>query len=458
MQEQQEPISYLDENKSLHKKYKNIVDRDSIVNQREFNEMIQYLKSRDTKNLPVKYANYFFRHILLEHYKTNVESVKFFAIVLGNNLLNAIGSDYSFESASEEYIRQHFEKHSKASGIIIHDESKADGKKILLSEKLSKDLLNPKVKFKKLFSSIFHEVFHLVDDFEVENGGISYKNLRSCKEIAITKEDKNYYDSNYNYTSPEVEVKILAQICAHRYLKQICPNAAKEMIRNSRYVIRKNIDYRANTLREKKDGTFEPLDITFDKTIIKRPSLLNQMPILKKEYHSNGTRRTMVELLIDKHNVVKKSNDTKSNVSNGNNQQYFDLMKEVKFYNDVLLKRESTLEETINDLIDLVQFETSNESIKLDQEKLISESIPNRIRKIFFELSPNLIGASLQQCILTVTDKIMAKRYKDNKPATVRDTLAYKAMLELEKEFIKYNNHGINKSNDITDIGTRKVK
>ncbi|MBQ8219265.1 MAG: hypothetical protein IJZ79_05875, partial [Bacilli bacterium] len=162
--------------------------------------------------------------------------------------------------------------------------------------------------FDKL-NTIFHEVFHEMQGQERKLNITNKYNLIQTIERLIRKESEEYYKDNYHNISYEVDARYNAMVFLSNYIKEISPetyqkfeNYINEKMNedSALYMVNKNV-FGVDDLKFNRD-------IFFDNMVRKNPSILDNNPILKYIYNTDGSRKTIFEL----HNIIIDNQNNKN--------------------------------------------------------------------------------------------------------------------------------------------------
>lgn len=145
----------------------------------------------------------------------------------------------------------------------------------------------------KIFNTIFHECEHYKQFDEIEN---NEQNIDYLKNYIIRHYYPNYYEKNYKIIDYEIDARIKAYENTLNYLMEYYSEdkyfpgfiyVYKELC-EAEYLKDLELDYSKKKMF--KDNTNYNIDIIFDRFIQFHPEIIDNFPVLKKQYDENGNR------------------------------------------------------------------------------------------------------------------------------------------------------------------------
>jgi len=149
----------------------------------------------------------------------------------------------------------------------------------------------------RILVTSFHEMRHAVQNQRINNNIQSYDSIQWAKDDLIRKEyGQKYYDDHYKIITKEIDARIAGDIYTLRFLKDVAPQVAINLEKELKESINKNAGYKK--VHTRSDGKDEQsLDTLVTNLLLEKPAYLDKYPVLKAEYHENGTRKTTKELM-----------------------------------------------------------------------------------------------------------------------------------------------------------------
>lgn len=389
--------------------YEQIINEDIVISQNDFDKMYKNIRACFGKFLSLDFANYYFKHILNEDYKiTDKENYKFCMKLLIEEVLKTKGYDYSI------FI---IDKDINASGRYFFSNNTVLLGKNFLDINFDKN-------YNDVFNTIFHEIRHGFIDKIVKNGEVSYKYMQILKdEILRTEENKDY---NYQFQKDEIDARIHGQAMAYNYVKQLCPIKSKKMLKYNIIEFEKAKSDGKQNLRKLKRGNKiykKTLDEAFDEYVENNNNVIYQFPILQLEYLYDEKlekfrRKTSIELLKEKHEILEQIKEQKKliEIENDNKRlsekrmkenpkillqtadifgmkiHLVDLYKEINVYNGLLNKRMLSFKNLVKEYKDLLLMKTDNQEIKKEKDLLVKKVIPKKFFKLLVNYGTSFIN------------------------------------------------------------------
>lgn len=157
-----------------------------------------------------------------------------------------------------------------------------------------------------VFSTMFHEMKHSIQDFNKKNGIWDIDTYEMQKEDILKKKDTEFYPTNYLKMKEEIDARISGFEMLSKFLETYFPNLLDiiqdELIAN----LEKELAFQNKQANSEEVALFSNISTiknhAFDTIIKYNPKILEENPIFRLEYHDNGTPKTLEEIEISKNN------------------------------------------------------------------------------------------------------------------------------------------------------------
>lgn len=357
------------------------IEKNSIVtNEEEFNEFLNHLQLLKLKDenfcLPQKYVDYIIQQTLEtesvisrnhDYYSHLVECV---LQDLGkNDLLKSTGERYEYHIA--DYVGSSVLKDGNASGYCQNEKSYI---------KISRNDVKRFIEQKNLdvLDTIFHENMHAEQYYDFENPNMDdYNRYIMQKEEILREYYADFYKENYKLTFIEIEAREksaeklaryidslnLSEQASLRFLDAVGEEISAEC---ARVVKREKSRYDEGKVK-KISGKNQNVVEAFDNIIKQNPNYLEKYYQLGMEYHEDGRKRTLQEILNYAVYFSKSSQtDVVSKII-----KYGEIMTTETFLDDMeLLMAIQPKHEATNDLIEDIILENVFNQVWLSYGKL----------------------------------------------------------------------------------------
>ena len=216
----------------------------------------------------------------------------------------------------------------------IYDEGIQKNNEIIINARNIKDTLNKNI---EIFSVFFHELIHEKQEKTIYNT-YDYETFKKLKDELLRSIIDTYYDENYYNISTEVEAFIKGEIMSINYFykksKQI-PDMEKR-----KKEIREYCTYNKITDRKNNENIYS-LEYLFDKIYTKEEikKVIDIYPILLFEYNSDGTKKSLQELIL----LYSKAKYNLINEKTNKNIQIYVFYK--RLLDDIMLKNQKIINE-----------------------------------------------------------------------------------------------------------------
>ena len=357
------------------------IEKNSIAtNKEEFNEFLNHLQLLKLKDenfcLPQKYVDYIIQQTLEtesiisrnnDYYLHLVECV--LQDFGKNDLHKSTGERYEYHIA--DYVKSSVSKDGNAAGYCKNKKnyiriSRNDVRRFIEQKNL--DVLD----------TIFHENIHAEQyyDFEYPNMDDYYRYIMQKEEI-LSEYYSGFYEENYELTFIEIEAReksasklaryidalSLSEQSCLRFLNAVGEDISKECARVVEREKSRYDDGKVKNISGKKQSVIE----AFDNIIKQNPNYVGKYHQLGMEYHEDGRKRTLQEILNYAVNFSKSSQaDVVSKIV-----KYGEIMTTETFLDDMeLLMAIQPEHETTNELVEDIILENVCDQIWLSYGKL----------------------------------------------------------------------------------------
>lgn len=216
----------------------------------------------------------------------------------------------------------------------IYDEGIQKNNEIIINSQNIKDTLNKNI---EIFSVFFHELIHAKQEKTIYNT-YDYETFKQVKDELLRSIIDTYYDENYYNISTEVEAFIKGEIMSINYFYKKCkqiPDMEKRKKEIKEYCTNNKITDRKN------DENIYSLEYLFDKIYTKEEikKVIDIYPILLFEYNSDGTKKSLQELIL----LYSKAKYNLINKKTNKNIQIYVFYK--RLLDDIMLKNQKIINE-----------------------------------------------------------------------------------------------------------------
>ena len=216
----------------------------------------------------------------------------------------------------------------------IYDEGIQKNNEIIINSQNIKDTLNKNI---EIFSVFFHELIHEKQEKTIYNT-YDYETFKQVKDELLRSIIDTYYDENYYNISTEVEAFIKGEIMSINYFYKKCkqiPDMEKRKKEIKEYCTNNKITDRKN------NENIYSLEYLFDKIYTKEEikKVIDIYPILLFEYNSDGTKKSLQELIL----LYSKAKYNLINKKTNKNIQIYVFYK--RLLDDIMLKNQKIINE-----------------------------------------------------------------------------------------------------------------
>ena len=173
---------------------------------------------------------------------------------------------------------------------------------IWLDENLVKDVIDKTNNPVKLFDTMFHEMQHAIQTDNINKGKIDYLTYNCIKENIIKEYDSDFYNMNYSRMYGEIDARkngILGMLDLFKSMRlEFGENTIKHF--ENQYIKESETHTIYNEANKRISiGEEQTMDIStyLGRLINDNPEIIKQNPILEIEYHSDGSKKSLIELL-----------------------------------------------------------------------------------------------------------------------------------------------------------------
>lgn len=359
------------------------------------------------------------------------------------SLFSKENRNYQFEMYTMEYILERFTETINAkqgtpsqcycceSKIFKSSETNGDYRHDSHMIRLNKSKISPfLINNIKVLNTIFHETRHAKQFTDMENEDNYFDLLKMVKDEVLAirlfygvdgyepKKTKNF--RNYKYCSYESDARCTAIVDTINYLKITAKDLADKTSKEYIDVLVQDLKIRDNLTRELDvENNLYDLDTIFDLECDKDKiaQYIKKYPVLLKEYHEDGTKREIVELLEQRqfhYHELNNLNIDKEQIRNNSNllNTYSSVKKNISFYNKLINHKK-----TLSISSDSFAMPVFNLDSKFSEWELLSNYIPND-----FELEKERVSYMIESIsdYLKFQTSIKPIKINGRKPITER--------------------------------------
>lgn len=330
-------INYSEKVSELLENFKeNTISKKELTNE-EFEDLDLIFST--AHNIPQDYLDLYFKNIIKCSKKPSLDALK--------NALSSFISNYALSYGTYCYL--------DICNLNFGTLGTYDNHVIAISDKVFNNFyLNQFCKKRNLFDIVFHELTHLLQEELYKNDTLPYEYIIMLQDYLLSNVLSNKYsDDNYMSLYNELDARRSSLLKTDEYFIKlgVIPkeNTLKSINRDER---RHKNDARYYDKKEKS------VDVLFNENIKEvirvlkeefRIDIFTSYPVLNYLYHRDGTRKTTLELIIEK-------NHTKDE-------------KSIEQINDILRNRKLSKEEISKDLEELIL--DDNQDIIDDKDRMI---------------------------------------------------------------------------------------
>lgn len=330
-------INYSERVSELLSKFKEKTTLEREITNDDFNDLDLIFST--AHNIPQEYIDLYFRNIMKYSKRPSLDSLK--------NALSSFVSNHASKYGTYCYL--------DICRLKLGTLGSYDNHVIAISDSTFNHFyLNQLAKKRNLFDTIFHELTHLLQEKIYEKDNLPYEYIIMIQDYLLSNvlPDK-YCSDNYMSLYNEIDARRFGALKTDQYLRKLGIIPKENTLRTIEKDEQKHKkDIRYYQRKEKN------VDIIFNENIKEIISVLKEefkidifknYPIFNYLYHQDGTRKTTLELIIEKNQSKDK------NVINQ--------------LEDILTNRKLSKEDIVKDLEELVL--DDNQSINDDKNRMI---------------------------------------------------------------------------------------
>lgn len=330
-------INYSERVSELLSKFKEKTTLEREITNDDFNDLDLIFST--AHNIPQEYIDLYFRNIMKYSKRPSLDSLK--------NALSSFVSNHASKYGTYCYL--------DICRLKLGTLGSYDNHVIAISDSTFNHFyLNQLAKKRNLFDTIFHELTHLLQEKIYEKDNLPYEYIIMIQDYLLSNvlPDK-YCSDNYMSLYNEIDARRFGVLKTDQYLRKLGIIPKENTLRTIEKDEQKHKkDIRYYQRKEKN------VDIIFNENIKEIISVLKEefkidifknYPIFNYLYHQDGTRKTTLELIIEKNQSKDK------NVINQ--------------LEDILTNRKLSKEDIVKDLEELVL--DDNQSINDDKNRMI---------------------------------------------------------------------------------------
>lgn len=170
----------------------------------------------------------------------------------------------------------------------------------------------------EVFDTIFHENTHAVQNYDFESSNIdTFNKYLMIKERILRREKEDYYFENYSDVFVEIDARQRAREKLSKLINKL-PEKTRQQVLKRLVSVKLGFDpgeregefsrgYKKINVFDKNKPK-ESVSTIFDEIIKKNPNYLIEFPILSVEYNSDGSLKTLPDIVQSIDNTDSKSN------------------------------------------------------------------------------------------------------------------------------------------------------
>ncbi len=330
-------INYSERVSELLSKFKEKTTLEREITNDDFNDLDLIFST--AHNIPQEYIDLYFRNIMKYSKRPSLDSLK--------NTLSSFVSNHASKYGTYCYL--------DICRLKLGTLGSYDNHVIAISDSTFNHFyLNQLAKKRNLFDTIFHELTHLLQEKIYEKDNLPYEYIIMIQDYLLSNvlPDK-YCSDNYMSLYNEIDARRFGALKTDQYLRKLGIIPKENTLRTIEKDEQKHKkDIRYYQRKEKN------VDIIFNENIKEIISVLKEefkidifknYPIFNYLYHQDGTRKTTLELIIEKNQSKDKN--------------------EINQLEDILTNRKLSKEDIVKDLEELVL--DDNQSINDDKNRMI---------------------------------------------------------------------------------------
>lgn len=377
-----EEIDFNEKHEKISEYFTKCVNNNLSINEATLVDMLNYINIYFKKTIPMKFVNYIFKNLLKKENidkKYSLDSLVNLFKYFIYNVLESIESDFVVAVTNDEIATKEV--------FVNYEEKKFY---------LNKDKINVKPRNNVyIFGSIFFELEKLKLQIEKDPDTIDYEEyLNKKEEVIINELGESYFSKNFGYMSNDTNIRLKSIIDEMRYFKEVSIYLYDEYLAE----MTKKINSALETVKTPDYSTIKYANLTvndlMEKLVRSNPYIALRHPILSYEYHNNGIKKSILDLVIEYEHLIRKR-DSKS-------------VKEAKLIETIIFNSSLTPVEIIYQIIDLAKYDSDINEVQRLKMRILNDHMINEINR---NIRHHIIDEENLDKILMILYNYLAKLY-----------------------------------------------
>lgn len=357
--------------------YHKQMKKNRILNDFELKDLLNYLMIYKNRKMPHYYLKYLF-YVIFEKDRELDLSSPMYAELFRFLILDLLG-----QLGWKETVH-----------IVALDEKKPfiyQGPDIYINE----NVIKPTLEGNMLYFAYLFDLFEKRYKYKsfVHN---KYEEIKSKKQYMIKEIlGSSFFYENYSYLSIETEIADQSLISRLRFFEEVAPLLYKEIIEDYEKQIIEAI--KKETPSTSANHLVLTLEDLTDQTILLSPEVIENRPFLKMEYHTDGRKKKIVELLEAYESELELIFD----------EEESEIL--ARYYEQVIFHTSLTISKLSEEFIGILEYKPKLPRTDILIEKIIQEHFVKEINK---SVRNHIITHSELETILSKFNEYMAKMYE----------------------------------------------
>lgn len=160
------------------------------------------------------------------------------------------------------------------------------------------------------FQTVFHEAIHSLQNNAIRKNAPSPEAYLMAMETLARRQAPDMYDKNYNHLLKENHAEKVGLMKAVEYIKSFAPDLYEQYDHEEIEARMKEYDLRfydgkMNMFGQTRSGTAQ-IDKACSRYVSDHPEILEIYPILQYGFNMNGTKKTLQQLLDERHQLIEE--------------------------------------------------------------------------------------------------------------------------------------------------------
>lgn len=358
--------------------YHKQMKKSKILNDFELNDLLKYLMIYKNHLMPHHYLRYLFYVLFEKNHEFRISS-EIYAELFRFLILDL------FEQLG-------FQDHVKVVSLKDDIPFIYEGNDLYINREVIKTTLEENLSY----------LPYLFDLLEKRNKYQSfvhnkYEEIKSRKQYTIKEilGIEPFYEQ-FSYLSIEKEIVDQSLISRLRFFEDVSPSLYQRIIEDYEQQIIKAVKNKKSEISEKPILT---LDELLDKIVLEKTSVLHTFPYLMTDYHSDGTRKSIIELLMSYEKEIELS-------KKGNKEIHKDL---ARYYEQTILTTSLDISKIIEEIMTILKYEIRYSETEVLLEKIFCEYF---VGEFFDNLEKKCLTYESLEILLSKINEYFTKFYE----------------------------------------------